>query len=210
MNNIFVNTQSSIKLILNKVLYFDPYKIEDITNDADIIFITHPHYDHFDMDSINKVKNDNTIIVCPKSLESDISKIKFKDYIYLNPFEEVNVEGISIKAVPAYNTNKEYHKKESNWLGYLVTYNDKIYYIAGDTDKTVDNENIKCDIAFLPIGGKFTMDVVDAANLARKINAKTVIPIHYGTIVGDQNLGLSLKDLLINYDIEVIEKINFK
>ena len=201
---ITINTQSSIKIELDKTIYFDPYKIEDNKNDADIIFITHDHYDHMDIDSINKIKNDNTIVVAPKSMEETIGKISFKDYIYLNPFDEINIEGIDIKTIPAYNISKPFHPRENNWLGYIVTYNNIIYYVAGDTDKTPEAESVKCDIAFVPIGGHFTMDSIEASELIKVINPKIVIPTHYGSIVGNKDDGKKLKELL---NIEVIEKL---
>ena len=207
MNNIELNTQSSIRLLLNKVIYFDPYKIEDSRHDADIIFITHNHYDHFDIESINNIKNDNTIIIAPKSMEGDIKDIVLKDYIYLNPYDEINIDDISVKAIPAYNVGKPFHPKENNWLGYIVKYNDTTYYVAGDTDLNEDNIKVKCDIALIPIGGKYTMDVSEAAELVKTIEPKTVIPTHYGSIVGDLEDGKRLKDILSDTNIEVIEKI---
>ena len=98
-DNIYINTQSSIKIILNKIIYFDPYKIDNKSNDADIIFITHNHYDHFDIDSINNIKKDSTIIIAPKTMENDVRKIEVKDYIFLNPNEEINIDDINIKTI---------------------------------------------------------------------------------------------------------------
>ena len=207
VDNIKVNTQSSIRLELNKVLYFDPYKIENSINDADIIFITHSHYDHFDIDSINKIKNDNTIIVAPKSMKEDLKDINIKDVIYMLPYDTINIDSINIKGIPSYNNGKPFHPKENNWLGYLVNYNNITYYIAGDTDKTEDNEKVRCDIALIPIGGHYTMDVKEAAELVNIINPKVVIPIHYGSIVGSLNDGNMLKKELENTKIEVIVKL---
>ena len=204
---IKVNTQSSIRLELDKIIYFDPYKIDDKVNDADIIFITHNHYDHMDLYSINNVKNSNTIIVAPKSMEDVISKIEFKDYIYLNPNEEINIDDIDIKTIPAYNLTKPFHPRENNWLSYIIKVNNITYYVAGDTDKTEENSQVKCDIAFIPIGGKFTMGVAEATELIKIMNPSIVIPIHYGSIIGDKEDGKRLKDNLINTDIEVIEKL---
>lgn len=210
ISNIEVNTQSSIKMIFDKIIYFDPYKIEDNKHDADIIFITHNHYDHMDSESINKIKNDNTIIIAPKSMKEIIEKLSFKDYIFLEPNEEINIENFNIKTIPAYNIEKTFHPRENNWLGYIVTYKNITYYIAGDTDKTIDNESVKCDIAFIPIGGHFTMDVIEASELIRIINPKIVIPIHYGSIIGNSTDGKKLKELLSNTNIEVIEKLTFE
>ena len=210
IDNIEVNTQSSIKMIFDKTIYFDPYKIEDEKHDADIIFITHNHYDHMDNESINKIKNDNTIIVAPKTMEDIIRNIEFKKYVFLNPNEEINIDNFNIKTIPAYNIEKTFHPRENNWLGYIVTYNNISYYVAGDTDKTIDNEKVKCDVAFIPIGGHFTMDVTESSELIRIINPKIVIPIHYGSIIGDPSDGKKLKELLSDTNIEVIEKLTFE
>ena len=206
-DNIKINIQSSIKITLDKIIYFDPFKIEENYHDADIIFITHNHYDHFDTESINKVKNDNTIIIAPKSMEEEIRSLDLKDYFYLNPNDELNIDGINIKCLRAYNNEKPFHPKSNNWLGYIISYNNISYYIAGDTDKTIDNEKVKCDIALLPIGGKFTMDTNEAEELIRIINPKIVIPTHYGSIVGSSNDGKVLKEKLSMTNIEVIEKL---
>ena len=204
---VTINTQSSIKISLDKIIYFDPFKIDDNASDADIIFITHEHYDHFDKASIDKIKNDNTVVIAPKSMEKVINSIEFKDYIYLDPNEEINIDGINIKTIPAYNIEKNFHPRENNWLGYIMNYNNITYYIAGDTDKTKESETVKCDIAFLPIGGYYTMDVNEATELAKIINPKVLIPIHYGSIVGDKEYGQQLKDNLSDTNIEVIEKL---
>lgn len=207
VDNILVNTQSSIRISLDKILYFDPYKINEEKHDADIIFITHDHYDHFDIDSINNVKNDNTVVVAPASMKNDVDNISFKDYIYLNPYDEINIDNIIVSTVPSYNINKSFHPKSNNWLGYIVTYNNIKYYIAGDTDKTSDNEKVNCDIAFIPIGGTYTMNVDEAVDLVKIINPKVVIPIHYGSIVGNKSDGKKLKEKLNSYSVEVIEKL---
>lgn len=209
INNIEVNTQSSIRLGFDKVIYFDPYKIETDRHDADIIFITHNHYDHMDNESIEKVKNDITIVVAPKSMEDVISKIEFSDYIYLEPFDETNLDNINIKTILAYNNEKQFHPRINNWLGYIVTIDNTTYYIAGDTDITEEANNIKCDIAFIPIGGHFTMDVKEATELVKRINPKIVIPIHYGSIIGEPTYGKVLKENLSNTNIKVIEKLQF-
>ncbi|MBR4830169.1 MAG: MBL fold metallo-hydrolase [Bacilli bacterium] len=209
LDNIIVNTQSSIKINLSKIIYFDPYKIDKEYNDADIIFITHNHYDHMDEESIMKVKNDNTIIVAPKSMEDVIKKIDFKEYIFLEPFENKELDGISINTIPAYNIDKPFHPRSNNWLGYIINIDNVTYYVAGDTDATPEIEDVKCDIAFIPIGGHFTMDVNEATELIKKMNTKIVIPIHYGSIIGNITDGKDLTNNLSDYNIDVIEKLKF-
>lgn len=205
IDNIEVNTQSSIKIILDKIIYFDPYKIEDNKHDADIIFITHNHYDHMDINSINKIKNENTIIVAPQTMKDTVDKIEFKDYIYLNPNENIDIDNINIKTIPAYNIEKSFHPRKNNWLGYIITFNSISYYIAGDTDKTKESESVKCDIALIPIGGYYTMDVEEATELIKIIKPKIVIPTHYGSIVGNIDAGKKLRNNLYGIT-NVIEK----
>ena len=212
MDNIFVNTQSSIKIYGDKIIYFDPYCINNITNDADIIFITHEHYDHFSIDDINKVMNDNTIFVLPGSMKDvflDKVRVKDNNCIFVKPNTNFKLDDILVEVVPSYNVNKPFHKKEYNWCGYIVNMNNIKYYIAGDTDDLLENHNICCDVAFIPIGGVYTMDYMEAAKFISYIKPKTVIPIHYGSIVGSVNDGNKFKELVNDLDknIEVVLKI---
>jgi L-ascorbate metabolism protein UlaG (beta-lactamase superfamily) len=205
--NIDINIHSSIRLSLDKIIYFDPFKIEEDKHDADIIFITHDHYDHFDVESINMIKNDNTIVVAPATIKESVNQIDFKEYIYLNPFDDTTIDNINIKAVPAYNINKKFHPQSNNWLGYIITYNNTSYYIAGDTDATREAKQVKCDVALVPIGGTYTMNVEEAVELIKTINPSVAIPTHYGAIVGNLEDGKRFKELLSDTNIEVIEKV---
>ncbi len=207
-NNIYVNTQSSIKIVSDKIIYFDPFKIEEEIHDADIIFITHDHYDHLDYDSINKVKKDNTLIVVPDSIAPEVlsHKISPQTLIGVNPNEQYNIAGFAIETIPSYNINKLFHPKSKNYVGYILTLNNERIYIAGDTDVTPEAKEVKCDIALIPIGGKFTCDYKEASELVNIIKPKVVIPIHYGSIIGEMSYGEEFKKLL-NSDIECLIKI---
>lgn len=179
---ININVQSSIKI---GNIYFDPFKIEDYPKDARIIFITHSHYDHFDYDSIEKIENENTVFVIPND-SSIKERLKDRKIFVVEPNREYIIDDIKFKTVPAYNINKSYHKKEYGWVGYVV-YLDKIYYIMGDTDNIKEARDIKCDYLFIPIGGTYTMNYEEAAELTNIIKPKIVIPTHYGSIVGDKD-----------------------
>ena len=183
--NIKINTHSSIKLITNKNIYIDPYKINENTNDADYIFITHEHYDHYDLDSINKIKKNNTKLIVPNSMINKVfGKYNMDNVIGVDSKETYQIDDLIFETIKSYNIEKTFHPKEKNWVGYIFNIENKKIYIAGDTDITDDNKNIKCDIALLPIGGTYTMNPKEAAILTNMIKPSIVIPIHYGTVAG--------------------------
>lgn len=194
---------SSIKITKGSIIYFDPFKIDREYHDADIIFITHSHYDHYSEEDINKVRKEDTQIVAPLDLLDNLLTLGFtKDSITLvKPNENYTVKGLSFKTIPAYNTNKNFHPKANNWVGYLVTIDNMTYYIAGDTDITAENKQVKCDVAFVPIGGTYTMDYKEAAKLINEIKPKVAIPTHYGKIIGNISDGQNFAKL-INKEIE--------
>lgn len=205
---IKINCQSSIKLIGSKNLYFDPIK-QNKENDADYIFITHTHWDHFNEEDILKIKKDSTKIIGPKDIEETCIKIGFskENIILLNPEQEIKLDDINIKTVRAYNINKDFHPKENNWLGYIINFDNKTYYIPGDTDVIPEMNDIKkIDVCFIPIGGTYTMNAKEASDIVKKIKPKKVIPIHYGMVVGTkEDLILFEKSL---GDIKIEELIN--
>lgn len=206
--NITVNAQSSIRIASGKVIYFDPFKITDAANDADIIFITHEHFDHFSPDDIAKVVSDNTIFVAPESMKKTMldSGISSDKLITLNPNVKTEVCGIPIETIPAYNPGKKFHPKDNNWLGYIVTVGGQRIYVAGDTDATPEAKSVSCDIAMIPIGGTFTMDFREAAEFINELKPKTVIPTHYGSVVGSPGDGEAFKKL-VNDPTEVVFKL---
>lgn len=192
MNNIELIYQSAIKITGDKIIYFDPYKLNDNSNDADYIFITHSHYDHFSKEDILKIKNDNTKIIIPSDLLDEVSNMNFKEVLVVKPNNDYIIDDISFKTVPAYNIDKEFHKKEYNWVGYIININNNKLYVAGDTDNIEEIRNISCDIAFIPVGGTYTMDYKEASELAKSINPKIAIPIHY-SLVGSVNDAYNFK-----------------
>lgn len=186
LENIEVLCHSSIRINKEKVIYIDPFKIDKNYNDADIIFITHDHYDHYSEDDIDKVKKDDTVIIVPEELLTKVLRKGFRQdsIITVVPNQKYMVTGIGFTTVPAYNTNKQFHPKENEWVGYIIEIKGVRYYIAGDTDITEENKNVKCDVAFVPVGGTYTMDFKEAAQLINGIKPKIAVPIHYGSIVG--------------------------
>ena len=195
---IEVLCHSSIKINKEKVIYIDPFKIEKNYNDADIVFITHDHYDHYSEEDIDKVINENTIIIIPEELLTKLLRkgINKNAIITVEPNEKYMVQGIKFETIPAYNTNKTFHPKENGWVGYIIEIKGVRYYIAGDTDITEENRRVKCDVAFVPVGGTYTMDFKEAATLVNEIKPKMAIPIHYGDIVGTKQDAIDFSKLL--------------
>lgn len=182
--NVKINSHSSIQIDDN--IYFDPYNITSGMPIAKIIFITHPHYDHFSPKDIEKIADGSTIIITTKdNTEAEI--FPHKEIIYVSPFDEFEIDGISVKAIPAYNIDKKFHPKENGWVGYKIVVDGKTYIIAGDTDATEELANEKTNVLILPIGGTYTMNAEEAANLANQIKPELVIPSHYNAIVGNKN-----------------------
>ena len=186
LDNIEVLCHSSIKLSKEKIIYIDPFKIEKNYNDADIIFITHDHYDHYSEEDIDKVKKEDTIFIVPEKL---LKKLLLKGYnknniVMVVPNKQYIVHEIKFETVPAYNIDKQFHPKENEWVGYIIEINGVRYYIAGDTDINEENKKVKCDVAFVPVGGTYTMNFEEAVYLVNKIEPQIAVPIHYGSIVG--------------------------
>lgn len=181
---------SCIKLRGSKILYIDPYGVEGTPQDADYIFCTHSHYDHFSPDDIKKVSNEKTLLIIPESAKDDAINVMGEEKVRLvEPNHYYQVGDILIETKNSYNVGKSYHTKEMNWVGYIINLDGVSYYIAGDTDNIEEIRNIKCDVAFLPIGGTYTMNLEEAAELANTISAKTIIPTHYGSVVGKKEFG---------------------
>ena len=199
MQNIFVNTRSSIKLTDKKTIYFDPLDIEGVPQDADMVFITHEHYDHFSPDDIKKVVKKDTQIIVPQAMLPMVRKMDFMTQSVhgMLPFQVEKCEGIKWQGFPAYNIDKQYHPQSNNWLGYLIEMNEKTYYAMGDTDVTKEAVMVEADVVFVPIGGKYTMDATEAATFINEKKPSLVVPIHYG----DSGVGETFVKLL-NPDIQ--------
>ena len=195
LKNVKLFCHSSIKLDGSKKVYIDPYKIDEDYHDADFVLCTHTHFDHYSPEDIEKVCNKNTIVIAPSDEQGIIKVI---------PNVKYEIEGLKFKTTYAYNINKEFHPKENNWVGYIIELDDKKYYIAGDTDNVPEIKEIECDVAFIPIGGTYTMNKEEAAELAKTLKAKKIVPTHYGLIVGEKTDGEEFAKKVKNKNVEVL------
>ena len=215
IEDIEVLYHSSIRISKNKIIYIDPFKIDKNYNDADIVFITHDHFDHYSEEDIDKVINENTTIIIPEELLTKILRkgINKNAVITVESNKEYMVQGIKFETIPAYNTNKTFHPKENDWVGYIITLDGIRYYIAGDTDITEENRKVKCDVAFVPVGGTYTMDFKEAAQLINEIQPKIAVPIHYGSVVGTKQdatdfiklLHPSIKGIILMKQLQIMK-----
>lgn len=181
LDNIHWLGQSTFYIQFDKVtIYIDPYRIKKDKPKADIILITHTHFDHYSPSDIKIIAKDDTIIVGPKSLKSELS-YTLKT---LNPKDKINIQGIEIEAVSAYNINKNFHPPQAKNLGFIILVNKMRIYHTGDTDFIPEMKDIKADIVLLPIGGTYTMDAKEAVRAVEAIKPKIAIPMHWGSVVG--------------------------
>ncbi len=166
----------------SKTVYVDPFQIAGGPA-ADIILITHEHYDHCSAEDVAKISGKETVIVTEKKSAQKLSG----DVRTVAPGESVAVKGVRIEAVPSYNIDKTFHPKENRWLGFLVEIDGVRIYHAGDTDFIPEMKDIQADIALLPVSGTYVMTAEEAVQAALAIGPKIAVPMHYGAIVGDDS-----------------------
>jgi L-ascorbate metabolism protein UlaG (beta-lactamase superfamily) len=188
-----------------KTIYVDPWKISQ-SEPADIILVTHEHMDHCSKGDVDKLRKPNTVVVatsaCLDQLGSNVKTVK--------PGDSLEVEGIKIEAVPAYNTNKyrspgqHFHPKADQKVGYIITVDGERIYHAGDTDNIPEMTSLKnIDVALLPVSGTYVMEPQEAAEAADRIKPKKAIPMHYGTIVGSEKDAERFKELT-SVEVEIL------
>lgn len=209
--NITVFTQNSIRITdRGRQIYIDPFQMREEPHDADYIFITHDHYDHFSPEDIKKVAGSNTILIVPEKMQGKVNEVAdlVCRIITVKPGAYREIDGLEIEMVPAYNILKPFHPKSAEWVGYILQVEGKRIYIAGDTDATKEAKAVKCDIVLIPIGGTYTMDAKKAAELVNTLRPSVAIPVHYGNIVGKPSDGEVFADN-VKEPIKVEFKISF-
>ncbi len=200
--NIHWLGHDTFRIVGEKVIYTDPFKIRK-EDTADIILITHSHYDHCSPEDVEKIQGPGTVIVtvadCAGKFSGNVKTVRVG--------EKINVEGIGIEVVPAYNTNKEFHPKSKGWAGYIFTLKGERIYMAGDTDYIPEMKNFNADIALLPVSGTYVMTADEAVKAALDINPGIAVPMHYGSIVGSADDAKRFAEgLKGRIEVEILEK----
>jgi len=193
----------------SKLIYIDPFKVTK-RDEADIVLISHEHFDHLSPEDLQKVVCPRTNIVASTSCKSGLKGMKVKETKFLVPGDKVNIETVEIEAVPAYNVNKfrepghVFHPKEDKKLGFVFKMDGTRVYFAGDTDFIPEMKSITCDIALLPVSGTYVMTAEEAVEATEAIKPKIVVPMHYGAIVGSEADAQKFKSLVKNCQVEII------
>jgi len=170
-----------IKIVTSKqkVIYFDPYQVQE--DKADYIFVTHEHYDHCSVADIKKIVKAETVIITVPDCQSKVAGLPIKDVKLVNPGDKLNIDDLEVQVVPAYNTNKHFHPKEQDWVGFVVKVDGKLVYHTGDSDNIPEMKKLTgLDVIFVPVSGTYVMDPTEAAEIINILKPKTAVPIHYG------------------------------
>ncbi|MBI3615002.1 MAG: MBL fold metallo-hydrolase [Candidatus Omnitrophica bacterium] len=177
---------SSFRLVRGGVtIYFDPWKLTGQPHDADLILITHPHFDHLSPGDVAKVAKADTEIVTVPGAAMKLEQAAVPGRIHLvKPGDTLTLKGVKVEAVPAYNLTKVFHLRSNEWVGFIVEVDGTRIYHAGDTDFIPEMKMFQADVALLPVSGTYVMTAEEAARAAKAMTAKVVIPMHYGSIVG--------------------------
>lgn len=184
---IFLGQSGFLMKHEGKSIYIDPFMIGNDLPKADLILITHAHQDHYSPVDIDKIIKKDTKIIASKLCQGIE---KYQNVTILKPFDSISELGIKLETTRAYNTNAKrlnWHPKANDWLGYIISIDGKRIYHAGDTDFIEEMKALKnLDLAILPMGGTYTMEVDEMIEAAKAIDTKNVAPMHYKRLLGDK------------------------
>lgn len=190
-----------------RIVYIDPWGTPTDAPPADVIFVTHAHFDHFQPEEVARLSTPRTALVAPHDVARELSG----DVTAVAPGEIHEVAGVRFATVPAYNVREEalgFHPKAKRWVGYVLELGGRACYHAGDTDHAPELDDVRADVAFVPIGGHYTMDAEQAGGLVRAIGPQLAVPMHFGFVVGSPTDGERFRDAAAPVPVEVMTPID--
>jgi len=195
----------------NKVIYIDPYKLSKENqkkNDAELILISHNHFDHLSIEDIRHVIKNNTKIIAAVECKEKLSQEGFTNVKYIEPGQVTHEDSINIEAVHAYNIEKNFHPKDDRKIGFIITCNNTRIYHAGDTDKISEMGKYNPDIALVPVSGVYVMTAEESADCVNNVLKPKImaIPMHYDSIVGSMQDALKFKELVNICKVEILKQ----
>jgi L-ascorbate metabolism protein UlaG (beta-lactamase superfamily) len=193
----------------NLTVHVDPWGVPEGEDKADLLLITHAHFDHFSQEDVDRVTKPGTVIVAPHDVATEC--LASGDVRAVKPGETIEAAGLSVSAVHAYNARPErleMHPRDNNWVGYLIELGGTRCYFAGDTDHIPEMGDIRTDLAFVPVGGTYTMDVQEATGAIKEINPKIAVPIHFGFVVGSRSTGADFVQAIAPIEGRVLDPVN--
>jgi L-ascorbate metabolism protein UlaG (beta-lactamase superfamily) len=208
LENVTWFRQSSMRLATeSRTIYVDPWGTAEGDPKADLILITHAHFDHLQPGEIQRLSDANTKLVAPKDVANELSG----DSTPVSPGESHEVAGVRFETVPAYNVapdRLDMHPKSNDWVGYVMEFDGRRFYHAGDTDALPELESLQTDVAMVPIGGTYTMDYREAAAFVKAMEPGLAVPMHFGFVVCSPSHGDLFRKEAQPISVEVLEPMN--